>query len=272
MRSSAPLASSPLSIVTALQRRPVSLRAIAVNTCVPIVLPGSRIVTGTSMRRIEHLAAAVRRRLVRVAPHVELLRRAADVDRDRLEREFCLARSLGQRRPCSSRLPWRCPLRPPRRRASISRRPWRCRAASQPRRPLARPSASALRPAPWPASVFAAASALSADASSASALFLSPSSLRSDAASDAASRAAVAAAFFASSAALTASAASRASASGRDGAAATASAFGMISAGWEISTGAVSFGEMITRMPIRVLSNTFSAKPNGIRMQPCEAA
>jgi hypothetical protein len=49
MRSSAFLASSPLSIVTAVQRRPASLRAIAVNTCVPIGLSGLRIVTGTSM-------------------------------------------------------------------------------------------------------------------------------------------------------------------------------------------------------------------------------
>ena len=40
-----------------------------------------------------------------------------------------------------------------------------------------------------------------------------------------------------------------------------ASAFGMNSAGWENSTGAASFGEMITRIPIRVLSNSFSAKP-----------
>ena len=46
----------------------------------------------------------------------------------------------------------------------------------------------------------------------------------------------------------------------------------MNSAGWENSTGAASFGEMITRIPIRVLSNSFSAKPNGIRTQPCEAA
>src|SRR6476469_1353164 len=45
--------------------------------------------------RIEHLAAPVWRRLVRVAPHVQLLRRAADVDRDGLEREPRLARSLG---------------------------------------------------------------------------------------------------------------------------------------------------------------------------------
>jgi hypothetical protein len=45
--------------------------------------------------RIEHLAAAVRRRLVRVAPHVKLLRRAADEDRRRLERELRLARRLG---------------------------------------------------------------------------------------------------------------------------------------------------------------------------------
>ena len=70
-----------------------------------------------------------------------------------------------------------------------------------------------------------------------------------------------AAAFFASSAAFVASAASRASVSARAGAAAMASAFGMNSAGWEISTGAASFGEMITRIPIRVLSNSFSAKP-----------
>ena len=39
-------------------------------------------------RGIEHLAAAVRRRLVGVAPHVKLLRGAADVDRDRLDREL----------------------------------------------------------------------------------------------------------------------------------------------------------------------------------------
>src|SRR6267378_1704514 len=49
MRSSAALALSPLSIVTAVQRRPASLRATAVNTCVPIGFSGSRIVTGTSM-------------------------------------------------------------------------------------------------------------------------------------------------------------------------------------------------------------------------------
>jgi hypothetical protein len=49
MRSGAFLASSPWSIVTAVQRRPVSLRATAVNTCVPIRFSGLRIVTGTSM-------------------------------------------------------------------------------------------------------------------------------------------------------------------------------------------------------------------------------
>jgi hypothetical protein len=70
----------------------------------------------------------------------------------------------------------------------------------------------------------------------------------------------LAAAFFASSAVLAASAASRASVSARAGAAATACAFGTNSAGWENSTGAASFGEMITRIPIRVLLNNFSAK------------
>ena len=49
MRSSASLASSPLSIVTTLQRRPVSFFAIAVKICVPIGRSGSRIVTGTSI-------------------------------------------------------------------------------------------------------------------------------------------------------------------------------------------------------------------------------
>ena len=46
----------------------------------------------------------------------------------------------------------------------------------------------------------------------------------------------------------------------------------MNSAGWENSTGAASFGEMITRIPIRVFPNSFCAKPNGIRTQPWEAA
>jgi hypothetical protein len=56
---------------------------------------------------------------------------------------------------------------------------------------------------------------------------------------------------------LAAVAASRASAWARAGAAATAFAFGTNNAGWENSTGAASSGEMITRIPIRVLSNNF---------------
>jgi hypothetical protein len=51
-----------------------------------------------------------------------------------------------------------------------------------------------------------------------------------------------------------------------------ASAFGCNNAWWENSTGAASFGEMITRIPIRGLSNSLSAKPKGMRTQPCEAA
>ena len=39
-----------------------------------------------------------------------------------------------------------------------------------------------------------------------------------------------------------------------------ASAFGTNSAGSENSTGSASFGAMIMRMPIGVLSNNFSAK------------
>jgi hypothetical protein len=85
--------------------------------------------------------------------------------------------------------------------------------------------------------------------------------LRSDDVSDAVSRIADAAAFFASPAVSAASAASRASASALAGAAAMASRFGTNSAGWENSTGSASFGEMITRIPIHVLSNSSSAKP-----------
>jgi hypothetical protein len=197
---------------------------------------------------------------MRVAPYVKLLRRAADVDRDRLERELRLARRLGGIGLlglgrfggvlCGGgdfELRLRVGL------GGVELRP-RFRG----------PAGGLLLCSPacalaW--SVFAAASILPANASSASARVLSHSSLRSDAVSDAASRAAVAADFFASSAVLAASAASRASVSARAGAAATASAFGTNSAGWEISNGATSFGEMITRIPIRVLSNSFSAKP-----------
>jgi hypothetical protein len=71
---------------------------------------------------------------------------------------------------------------------------------------------------------------------------------------------------------LAASAASRASGSARTDAAAIASAFGTRSAGWEKSTGVGSPGAMITRIPIRVLLYSLSAKPKGIRTQPCEAA
>jgi hypothetical protein len=95
----------------------------------------------------------------------------------------------------------------------------------------------------------------------ASAPALSRSSLRSDDFRDAVSRGAAAAAFFASAAVLAASAASLASASALAGAAAMASRCGTSSAGWENSTGSALSGEMITRMPIHVFSNSFSAKP-----------
>src|SRR5215470_8057957 len=45
--------------------------------------------------RVEDFSAPVRRRLMRVASHVKPLRRAADVDRDRFERELRLVRCLG---------------------------------------------------------------------------------------------------------------------------------------------------------------------------------
>ena len=60
--------------------------------------------------------------------------------------------------------------------------------------------------------------------------------------------------------------------SARAGAASIASCFGTNSEGWEKSTGSASLGEMITRIPIGALSNSFSATSKGIRTQPCEAA
>jgi hypothetical protein len=210
--------------------------------------------------RIEHLAAPVRRRLMRVAPHVELLRRAADVDRDRLERETRLARRLGGvDLPRLGRLGrFLCGGGGVELRFRVG--PGGVELASQ---VLAWAAAFGLRSSAralaW--SVFAASSTLSANASSASARFFSDSSLRSDAVSNAVSRAIVTAPFFASSALLAASAASRASVSARAGAAAMASAFGTNSVGWENATGSALSGEMITRIPICVLSNSFSATP-----------
>src|SRR5262249_21782896 len=69
-------------------------------------------------------------------------------------------------------------------------------------------------------------------------------------------------------ASLVASSASRASVSERVGAAAMASDFGTNSAGWENSTGSASLDEMITRVPMRTLSNSFSgAFPCAVRVK-----
>src|SRR5262249_17492382 len=84
--------------------------------------------------RIEYLAAPVRRRLVGVATHVQLLRGAADVDRDRLQPRAPLRRPPGGGQFFWPRPSWRRPLQQWRR-ASTSRRPWRRRVAS----PLPRP-------------------------------------------------------------------------------------------------------------------------------------
>jgi len=58
MRSRASLASSPLSIVTAVQRRPASLRVTAVNTCVPIGLSGTSTRSISSRQRVVYRRAA----------------------------------------------------------------------------------------------------------------------------------------------------------------------------------------------------------------------
>ena len=50
------------------------------------------------------------------------------------------------------------------------------------------------------------------------------------------------------------------------------SCLGTNSDGSENATGSASIGEMITRIPIGALSNTFAAKSKGMRTQPCEAA
>ena len=150
MRSSASLASSPLvdrdhapaQAGIVLRHRREDMRA---ERLVGIADGDGHLDAG-----VEHLAAAVRRRLVRVPPHVELLRRAADVDRDRLQRELGVGRSLRGIGLLGRRPPLRHPWRRRRRRASAARRPWRRRAASPRRRPWWRPSASAPRPSPWP--------------------------------------------------------------------------------------------------------------------------
>src|SRR6266852_7235544 len=78
MRSSASLASSPLSIVTGpTQARPVSRRRREHMRADRLVRIADR--DRNLNGRIEHLAP-VRQRFMRVAPHVKLLRRAADVD------------------------------------------------------------------------------------------------------------------------------------------------------------------------------------------------
>ena len=183
---------------------------------------------------IEHFAP-VRPRFVRVAPHVKLLRGAADVDRDRHEREFRIERRLGgggfpglgrlHGVLCSGGIGLRLRVG----RGGVELLPRFLDPGSGLLPPRLGPLLRLVR--------FVAASALSAAASSAPARALSDVSLRSDAVSDAVSRAACAAACFASSAALVASAASRASVSARASAAAMASAFGTRSAGWKIRPG-----------------------------------
>ena len=222
-------------------------------------------------RGIEHLAAAVRRRLVGVAPHVEFLRRAADVDRDRLEREFGFGRGLG----CIGLL---IP-------AALSASLAAAAASSFSLAPLLSLSIWVSRVREFGGGLllevlgprfgligFGVGERLVGEAISALARVLACSSLRiaSEKRSGLACRGAEA--FFASSAALAASAASRVASRRAPGAAATASAFGWNSIWSEKSTGSASIGEMITRIPIRVLSNSFSAKSYGIRTQPCEAA
>jgi len=184
---------------------------------------------------------------VRVAPHVKLLRRAADVDRDRFERELRLERRLGGGVLPDLGLLGGVPCG----RSGVELRRGVGPGGVELRRQLRGPGGglllALLSPRPGLIRPCGGESLVGGR--------------EFGAASGAASRSAVAAAFFALSAACTASAASRASVSARAGAAGTTSAFGMNSAGWENSTGAASFGEMITRIPIRVLSNSFSAKP-----------
>ena len=228
MRSSASLASSPLSIVTAVQRRPASLRRhrrehMRADRLVRIA-DRDRNLDG----RIEHLAS-VRPRLMRVPPHVELLRRAADVDRDRLERELCLVRRFG-----GVGLPVRgllggircfgCGIEL-RRRIGFGGVEFRARfggLGSGLELPFLGTRLGLVR--------LCGGECLFGVSELGVGRGLQPFQLAQRRLDDAASRAAVAADFFVSSAALAASAASRASVSARAGAAATASAFGTSSA------------------------------------------
>src|SRR5262249_26533112 len=96
MRSSASLAVSPLSIVTPGQRRTPSARAPAVEMWGASGLWGVQVADRDRDldRRVEPFAPE-RYPGMRIAAHVELLRRAADEDRDRLEHELRIQRGLG---------------------------------------------------------------------------------------------------------------------------------------------------------------------------------
>ena len=154
----------------------------------------------------------------KAAPHIKPLRRAADEDRDRLERELCLVCRLGGLTFSASAAAASCAVLAASSlvfASAFAVSSWVASSAARAAAFCFRSSARALA-----SSVLAAASTFSAKASAASARVLSASSLRSDAGNGAAARAAMVAAPFAWSANLAASAASRASVSARAGASA----------------------------------------------------
>ena len=271
MRSSADLASSPLSMVTAVQRRPEFVarhRREHMRADRPFGIADR---DRDLNRCIEHDAATVRCRLMRVAAHVKLLRRAADVDRDRLERELRLARRLGGvGLPRLGRLGrflgggggvelrFRVGLGG----VELGRQ-FRGLGGGLllevlgPRLGLVRLGGGERLVGVGEFGVGAGLEPLQLAqrrrqrrrlARRCRGGFLRLVGRLGGLGRLAGERLGL-------------------GRRGRDGL-----PFGTNSAGWENSTGSASSGEMITRIPIHVLSNSFSAKPKGIRTQPCEAA
>ena len=205
----------------------------------------------------------LRGRLVRVAPHVELLRRAADVDRDRLQREprvegrlgggslFDLVRLGGSFTAAGS--------------GSTSPRPWRCRVASRVPPPWRRPSASLPRPRFGLVRVCCGNRLLGARELGVGAPFelfqLAERGFKRCRLTHRSRGGFLR--LIGCPGGLHGLADERLGACRR-------SREGLRIRREERRVGeldrAASFGEMITRIPIRVLPNSFSAKPNGIRM------
>ena len=206
---------------------------------------------------IEHFAA-VRPRLVGVAPHVELLRRAADIDRDRLDRELGVERRLGK-----VGLFGRGRLGGVLGGGGVIELRLRLGHGGIELRRQFHGLGGHLRLQVRRFRFGLVALGVGKQLVGISKIGVGAGLLRLQLAQRYIDRRGIVRrqrrGFLGVSGRLAASAISRATASARVGAAARAAALGWKSFGSEKSTGTASIGEMITRIPIRVLSNSFSA-------------